>query len=36
MRELWREANPQVPEQLPLPMIDSVMARAVIEQARLF
>ena len=36
MRELWREANPQVPEQLPLPMIEGVTARAVIEQARLF
>jgi hypothetical protein len=35
MRQLWREANPQVPEQLPLLMSDS-LSHQVIEQQRLF
>jgi hypothetical protein len=35
MRQLWREANPEVPEQLPLWMSEG-RTRTVIEQARLF
>jgi hypothetical protein len=35
MRQLWREANPEVPEQLPLWMSKG-LTRTVIEQVRLF
>jgi hypothetical protein len=35
MRQLWREANPEVPEQLPLWMSEG-RTLTVIEQARLF
>jgi hypothetical protein len=35
MRQLWREANPEVPEQLPL-WISEGATRAAIQQARLF
>jgi hypothetical protein len=36
MRQLWREANPQTPEQLPLPILGDIVNSCVFEQTRLF
>jgi hypothetical protein len=36
MRQLWREANPETPEQLPLPIIGQVVNYCAVEQTRLF
>jgi DNA-binding transcriptional LysR family regulator len=36
MRQLWRGANPETPEQLPLPIIGEIVNYCVIEQTRLF
>jgi len=35
MRQLWREANPQVPEQLPL-LVSDFKNQQVVEQQRFF
>lgn len=35
MRQLWQEANPEVPEQLPL-LVSECASQRPVEQQRLF